>query len=93
MSLAQPGLTDDHLAISLINIPEKALVLFEDIDCLFSDRNADNDEFDNSKNNNNVSNTNIVNNSNEGVSQHYSRLSTNNSNNIDNNINFQLTKI
>ena len=38
MSLAQPGLTDDHLAISLINVPEKSLILFEDIDCLFSDR-------------------------------------------------------
>lgn len=38
MSLAQPGLTDDHLAISLINIPEKSIILFEDIDCLFSNR-------------------------------------------------------
>ena len=38
MSLAQPGLTDDHLAISMINVPEKSLILFEDIDCLFYDR-------------------------------------------------------
>eukprot|EP01084_Bolivina_argentea_P136548 240478_1 len=40
MSLAQPGLTDDHLAVSLINVPEKSLILFEDIDCLFYDRST-----------------------------------------------------
>ena len=42
MSLAQPGLTDDHLAISMINVPEKSLILFEDIDCLFYDRTQQN---------------------------------------------------
>eukprot|EP01083_Nonionella_stella_P047865 128123_1 len=46
MSLAQPGLTDDHLAISLINVPEKSLILFEDIDCLFYDRAKHDDSED-----------------------------------------------
>ncbi|ETO12839.1 hypothetical protein RFI_24538, partial [Reticulomyxa filosa] len=38
MSLASPGLTDDHLAVSLINVPEKSIILFEDVDCLFPSR-------------------------------------------------------
>merc|ERR550525_1013560 len=48
MSLAQPGLTDDHLALSLINVPEKSILLFEDVDCLFANRSGRNQKKDNS---------------------------------------------
>ena len=70
MSLAQPGLTDDHLAISLINVPEKSLILFEDIDCLFSDRE------DSSVGN--EMNVNVKKNSHNRSSNNYSSIGGNN---------------
>jgi len=38
LNMNQTGLTDDHIALSLSTIPEKSLVLLEDIDAAFHDR-------------------------------------------------------
>jgi len=38
LNMNQSGITDDHIALSLSTIPEKSLVLLEDIDAAFHDR-------------------------------------------------------